>query len=234
MPSPKPRPPRSIHPRLVPTFMDEIKPILESREIEKANKVPGLVPARCDSEKVPTDILLHRYDAHRYEGYKSEHSTYRDLIEKMHALCKWIEPIRKTSQVREKNYQEKVMSSIETIERLICDLVGAHRGFLEDPLILRYYRASTMFQNDQFFANLGQAFKRRTAPHASSKKQEAQILAAFRDSGRSLEDFNTWKTQGLTQEESDKATATPEAQRKLLKRHGLNVQPSKGGRTQKI
>lgn len=223
MPSSRPRPPHSIHPQLVPWFMDHMRSIIERNEIEKAYKVPDLVPPRGDSEKVPTGYvgqlpgLLNRYDAHRHEGYTSQHSTYRGLIDAIKAFCEWVEPIRKTVQVLEKDNQEKINSSIDQIEHLICELAGANRGFLEDPVILGYYRASTVFQNDQFFTKLGQALKRRTAPHASSKQQEALWIEAQEEAGVPFE-----KRARL-----DGTVATPGADRKILKRYGSGTRSAK-------
>jgi hypothetical protein len=176
--------------------------------------------------------LLGRYDRYRYDGFKAAHKSYRELIDKINAFCRWVEPIRKTDKILEQPFEDEVSGAIDQIERLVCDLVSKNRGFLEDPVILGYYRASAVYQNDQFFTRLGQALKIRTAPHASNRREDAMMLAAFLECGRSLDDFNAWKNQGLSQGEADKAIVTPEAQRKLLKRHGLTSNQAKGDRTQ--
>jgi hypothetical protein len=195
--------------------MDQIAPLLETREVQRAYKDSSSVPPRADNEKPPTGFspeivgLLHHYDTYRHEGFEAEHPSYRKLIEAIKDFRQWADPIRKTNQALEKKFKEEVGKRLAQIEQRICDLVASNRGFLEDPIILGYYRASAVYRNDGFFSKLGQALKKRTAPHARSKEEEAEWLRAQEEAGVPFE-----KRVRL-----DGKTAKPEADRKLLKRY---------------
>jgi hypothetical protein len=136
----------------------------------------------------------------------------RDVTDQFKALR------RHCNKIRKRAWSSAEATSIEesrdTFEHQLCEMLADYRCFLEDPLFLAYYRASVEFHHDRFFEKMGQTLKRRTAPHARNKSDEADSIAAQRETG-----IAPSKVIRL-----DVSLVNPEADIKLLKRHNVKVQ----------
>jgi hypothetical protein len=236
-------------------FLGHVFALIQSRPIKRVYAYSGVIPPVDEKASWPTllspqkrgwktvkrdgktvrlrrggkTVLQMAYQAMRRRAYSTVHTEYRKLIDTLKA-------IESSASVRGRaeNEQEKIERAnragglVMRAERLICEMVAQHRTLLEDPVILGYWRASTVAKNDPFFSRLGEALQQKTAPHARSKEMEAIWIQAQLDAGIPWErvvEFDPGRP--LKKVIENGRPVSKDAARKLLKRHRVNPRSNK-------
>jgi hypothetical protein len=174
------------------------------------------------------DVLLDKH------GKDNPALPYRELVDSLQEI-EQLRAERATSlkehtapaqeEEAQKKYNAEIHYLLALVEWDICTMVRKHRALLEDPLILAYWRASSMARNDQFFWNLGRALQGKTTDHAHRQKWKAYNIAYHLDQGIPLEKIDT---DGNVMAKGSKAEPiNPTAVNKLFQRHKVRMREKK-------